>query len=227
MLRECEICGGFHESDNPNRKYCDDCAAHTEARRREYENAVRDNKRRMCEPDMYKGKCSQCGEEFITLAHRVIRKDDAEFCSEKCRKQWVHDHAICQYCGKSLKDNPYYDPDRPSTMFCSDECKAAKKREDDIAKGHLHKCEWCGKEFVRKTGRFCSKECYLEALRHGWRPESDKAKGPKTVLRRERCVVCGKPIVHEYKLPLPQSFPPHVCSPECQEKYRKMHQKKK
>lgn len=45
----------------------------------------------------------------------------------------------------------------------------------------LKKCANCGKEFVRKTGKFCSRDCYLSFL--------------KTFFVKLSCPACGRKFV--------------------------------
>ena len=40
MQKECAICGIIFDTENKNRKYCDDCSAHTRSRREEYSRAM-------------------------------------------------------------------------------------------------------------------------------------------------------------------------------------------
>lgn len=138
MTKECPICGSYFETDSNRRKYCDDCADHPERKRKKYERALAQSKRRLYTPNIFHGTCSQCGKEFEMYEHLVFDFfDDSQnhkivFCSKKCQTNWKHDHANCTYCGKSLKDNPYYDPSNANTKYCSDECRDAYKREQDV-----------------------------------------------------------------------------------------------
>lgn len=81
--------------------------------------------------------CPQCGKEFqSTLSYR-------KYCSEECRKE---------------------------AALLQNKMSKARCRETRAAKARIKKiCAWCGKEFEaplsQANKKYCSEECYYEALR--------------------------------------------------------------
>ena len=81
MTKECPICGGYFETTNNLRKYCDDCSAHTQAREREYDKAYKESYYRMYEPELIHGTCSECGKDFdIPKKFKELLKNNLYFC---------------------------------------------------------------------------------------------------------------------------------------------------
>lgn len=125
MEKECPICGGLFYTENKNRKYCDDCAAHTQARRNEIERAERRIYWRTKEPKLFFGKCDECGKDFKTAQYLLFSQWNPEtrkkvvFCS---RKAWLHTHDVCDYCGKPLKEDYYTIPELEGAKFCAKVC---------------------------------------------------------------------------------------------------------
>ena len=95
MEKECAICGIIFNTDNKNRKYCEDCAAHTRTRQNEYERAAQRAYWRSYYDDVVEHKCSQCGKIFKMPQYLVDKRfteyDDNKrliFCSMKCISDW-------------------------------------------------------------------------------------------------------------------------------------------
>ena len=228
MEKECQICGGLFYTENKNRKYCDDCAAHTQTRVNEIERA----QRRAClitkEARLFNGKCDQCGKEFKTPKHLLFSQRDSTtgkqviFCSRKCRKTWLHTHDVCDYCGKPLKEDYYTIPELIGSKFCSSRCSSYYLRSQKIRIEVLRECEFCGKKYVGDNERFCSDSCYKNSKKRGVNLEHNHNKTPKKEIkffrRQEFCECCGKEMTKFYRLPIPCDFvfPRHTCSPECQ-----------
>lgn len=128
MEKECPICGGLFYTENKNRKYCDDCAAHTQARRNGIERAERRIYWRTKEPKLFFGKCDECGKDFKTAQYLLFSQWNPEtrkkvvFCSRKCRKAWLHTHDVYDYCGKPLKEDYYAIPELEGSKFCAKVC---------------------------------------------------------------------------------------------------------
>lgn len=219
MEKECKICGKFFETDNKRKLCCDDCSSHYSSRRYEYEKGVEKSIKRMHEPKVLEGDCEECGKHFRTIEKLLFAIEDKKqkhiFCSDKCMKKYAHDHATCDECGCSLADKEYHF--YAYHNFCSEECRASYERKAAIKAGMLQTCLYCGKEFIRREGKFCSRNCYLAAVKEGWQNTPVPV---EYVTRKERCPVCGK--VHEvtYRAGTNlQKVDASPCSPECRAKY--------
>ena len=235
MEKECAICGGLFFTENKNRKYCDDCAAHTQTRRNEVERAERRIRRLTYEPRLFEGKCEQCGIEFKTPRRLLFSQKDPEtnkgivFCGRKCRREWLHSHDVCDFCGKALEGNCYTIPGFSGLKFCANRnCAERYLASNKIRIETVRECEFCGKKYVSDNERFCSQSCYLKAKRQGTyqRIRLGKKKGLRFFRRNEFCACCGKEMVQIYRLPVSYDdlYTRHTCSPECQaiEEERKM-----
>ena len=219
MEKECKICGKFFETDNKRKLCCDDCSSHYSSRRYEYEKGVEKSIKRMHEPKVLEGDCEECGKHFRTIEKLLFAIEDKKqkhiFCSDKCMKKYAHDHATCDECGCSLADKEYHY--YAYHNFCSEECRASYERKAAIKAGMLQTCLYCGKEFIRREGKFCSRNCYLAAVKEGWQNTPVPV---EYVTRKERCPVCGK--VHEVTYCAGtnlQKVNASPCSPECRAKY--------
>ena len=226
MEKECAICGGLFYTENKNRKYCDKCATHTQARRNEVERAERRIRWRTYEPKLFEGKCEQCGRKFKTPRRLLFSQKDPDtdkgvvFCGRKCRREWMHSHDVCDFCGRALEGNIYTIPGFMGLKFCTNrKCAERYLESNKIKIENIRECEFCGKQYVGGNEQFCSQSCYLEAKRQGayqiFRPW--KRKGPEVFRRNEFCKCCGKEIVKLYRLPVSfdDLFASHTCSPEC------------
>lgn len=139
--KECGICGIRFYTENKNRKYCDDCSAHREARKREYERAYQRIKTRTYEPKMIHEKCSHCGRKFrLPKKYGVFQTDfrpgsfqeRLPFCNKRCRMAWLHDNDLCDHCGRPLEGELINIQSHPLTRFCSESCKKIYMRRAHI-----------------------------------------------------------------------------------------------
>lgn len=226
--KECELCGGFFHTTNKNMKYCDDCRAHMKARSSEYYYA---QKRQYSydKPIVKNYTCDVCRKSFKTTDKLLLKLDIKEsdtlpykrltFCSKKCKDSYKVSHAKCKTCGKPIAGTPGYELRNWHTHFCSEECRQNYNRYLAKKNGGFHTCLRCGKEFIRKTSGFCSRECYLQAIKEGWKT-SRPDNSPKTVKRNVICPVCKKQGVKTYFLPLKagELERPVYCSEQCKQK---------
>lgn len=67
---------------------------------------------------------------------------------------------VCGYC-----KTEYTYTKKSRRKFCSHDC-FAKNRAAESALRNLKKCPQCGKEFVRKDGVYCSRECNHESQKN-------------------------------------------------------------
>ena len=95
MQNECAICGILFDSARKNRKYCEDCAAHTRTRRNEYERATQRSHWRGYYEDILEHTCRQCGKTFKMPQYLVDREFTVYegpvypvFCSKRCLAEW-------------------------------------------------------------------------------------------------------------------------------------------
>lgn len=201
MQKECEMCGGFYETDNKNRKYCDDCLTHWKRNTTTLRYAEhRMNSRR--EPKIHEWTCNYCGKTF-----KFPRKRD--FCTDKCETQYKIEHNTCAQCGKPLF------PIIQSTTkaFCSDDCRNTYKYNQAVVKGLVKTCPACNKKFIASSlqQRFCSQPCATQG----------KSK-PAARMNWCHCPVCGKNFMSE-------SFRPcdKPCSEKCDEIYSAQQEQKR
>ena len=237
MEKECEICGVFFETQNKNRKYCDVCRYHPDQKKKRMEKAYAESKRRMTgviPPPEFKGICSWCGEVFFHPQHARYNLGSYEshdgkehvFCSKKCKYNYIKHYAVCKFCGKSLADSDSYDPSKPYTKFCSKDCKEKYKIKIAKENGTFHICENCGNPFIRGDGTFCSKKCYSDAIKNGWKPARTQTgkpeKTPVMITRIEQCFVCGKKRTRQYtqqQIEENRNGPFCLCSEKCKQAY--------
>ena len=73
----------------------------------------------------------------------------------------------CKNCGNKLTMTPKH----KKKLFCSDKCRLSWwKRNASEMKGKVTICEYCKKEFTyygNRKKRYCSRSCYLSAIRGG------------------------------------------------------------
>ena len=223
--KECEICGKFFRTNNPIRKYCDDCTNHSSDKKKQYASALQKSRRRMYGPEVFEITCAECGRKVKTIASYVIAARDANnerhvFCCERCKNKWKEEHAACAFCGKPMLGTGRYNPRNNREQYCSDDCQEMARWDIARKEGYVHKCVRCGKEYIRKSGGlFCSNECYRAALNDGWRPKKPTKK-ETLITRNEVCTCCKKRYkrTHKGELPL-QTYT--FCSDDCLRKFRK------
>lgn len=230
MQKECKICGILFDTDNKQRLCCEDCSAHYNSRRYQYQKATEKNIATYYEPQIIERDCEVCGKHFKTISKLLfsVTGDDNRkhvFCSNSCKEDYKRAHAVCDECGCSLADKPYSSVDH--YHFCSEECRNIYTRKIAIENGNLHNCLQCGKEFIRKGGTFCSNECYKKALENGWRPEKAPVKA-KVVSVEEHCPVCMTTHTVNYPSGKVRANPLDTCcSEECRAKYSSFLERKK
>ena len=208
-MKICEICGDEFQESNGNQKYCSVCGKNHEKTRKAYEKAQRTINRHAGVYDTPKTKnCAYCGKEFQTLFN-------AKFCSKKCETQYRIENAECSYCHKKLYLlGIVITNTNGGTRFCSEECKEKYKtgrktlRQNNLP---VHKCEHCGKEFYGKYHAFCSKSCYEEARKNGWKPVPQR----KTTVS---CKQCGNAFETS------EQSPASIC-PACTRKNEQLREK--
>lgn len=145
--------------------------------------------------------CAWCGKEFTYTGY-----NPKHTCSRKCAGN-LSAHKVsdstksCLLCGNPVMDR---------SNFCSDECKRMFYLNDSSRKLVLAICEFCGKEFAKcpsASTKFCSKNCYVEALR------SDPytyVKNKKIAVVDKICEFCGR----EFEVWRHQTTA-KFCSKEC------------
>jgi hypothetical protein len=226
MQKECAICGIIFNTENKNRKYCDDCSAHTRSRRDEYERALARSYWRTYEPELHSGVCAQCKKAFKIPTDLLDRPEvkertqgELEFCSKRCLVDWRHERGLCTNCGAPIDELSGFLPDDLlGRKFCSNRCKYRYMRQEKLSITSLRKCICCGKTFVSNTGLFCGKRCLKK-----WRDmggtfsfRTSNVVGD-VLVRRQRCDVCGKWTNSIHMLPQEYDyvFPPCACSRKC------------
>lgn len=208
MEKECALCGKLFETQNKNRKYCDDCIAHKKLR--QIEISCADKHMNVYNPVVtHEGICSECGKPFTKLQKFMYKfsltANDyhpyVEFCSNKCINRYAKKHKPCEICGKLLID-AYTDKniDTETLNCCSVACQKIYDKqlfEKRLANGYYRKCENCGKLYHGNGKFFCSRKCCAEAQKNGWTNDSKPViEEPKFIDVRCRCRICKKqPIV--------------------------------
>lgn len=92
--------------------------------------------------------------------------------------------------------------------YCSHECREEARWNAAKERGHVQTCQNCGTKFIRSSGSFCSRKCYNQAVKSGWKSQNPK---PVKHIASEKacCSICG----HEFIRPAGTEYP--YCSPEC------------
>lgn len=177
MEKECEACGKIFVTDNSIRKYCNECGKRGWHIRRQVDSQSAKIGRLYSEPKIHICECQEC-KKIIKAPFRLLyHKEQIDydeyiiFCSKKCHGEYLKRYDSCKECGKQLSKQAVeeYDPFVKDTHFCSNECRSKFNRRIYEERGWIHKCENCGKEFIRDGGWFCSRECCIEAKRNGWK----------------------------------------------------------
>jgi predicted nucleic acid-binding Zn ribbon protein len=118
---------------------------------------------------------------------------------------------ICVRCGKEFQN------ENPLRMTCSEECRKARKRDQDIICksgrgniGRIVKCAYCGKEYevTGTTQKFCSQKC--RKANENRLTRSKQKNLPAT------CIVCGKAFMTN------KNAKGKTCGPECLNKYKSL-----
>ena len=230
MQKECKICGKYFDTDNKQRLCCEDCSAHYNSRRYQYQKASEKNRATYYDPQIIERDCEVCGKHFKTISKLLFSVTDDDnrkhvFCSQSCKEDYKRAHATCDECGCPLADKPYSSVDH--YHFCSEECRSVYARKMAIKNGNLHICSQCGREFIRKSGTFCSKECSKNALNTGWRTEKSPGE-PKIVQVEEHCPVCMTTHTVNYPSGKVRTNPLDACcSEKCKTKYGSFLERKK
>lgn len=208
--KECEICGVWFIPTRSTQKYCSECGKHSDHASRKMNGYIKASIKkygtgrpvRECH-----NVCKHCGKEFIS--YRYVKY----FCSRDCRIQYNIDHTFCEFCGKPMTetDNQYDVNGRIWT--CSDECKEKLAWKNAREAGKVRVCPQCGKEFIGKDTKFCSRKCYSiysKTHKHEKEPE-------QTVMKV--CLECGE----LFECPVSQMNLP-LCSKSCRMSYfEKLH----
>lgn len=220
MEKCCEVCGKYFETQNGNRKLCDECSKDQNARRN-MNFALERSKKTYYEPKPETFTCFVCGKEFMTIRKLLLSKDFHVFCKEKCLNEYKKDTAICLECGNLIKGSEgesSYDSGNWHTWFCCKNCEEKHDRKSKLSKGWKDRtCAFCGKNFFKKEGTFCSKECYEAAVKKGWRPGVSTK---MAYVKHGKCRVCGKVFQRTYYGKQPDGMPLLLCSKECADKER-------
>lgn len=160
------------------------------------------------------GRCLECGNQTKQFKNGKYQK----YCSAECcaqymnhrktgltREQWRDEfnkkhERICSYCGKVYLNRR---GENEGNKYCSRECyfeaikqrKINKDNHKDIAKVNNKKriCKECGKEYVARSGVYCSDECRKAVAN---RKSLERSIGKKD--GRYKCKVCGKPFITAY-----------------------------
>ena len=167
-------------------------------------------------------KCLRCGVEFEPKDRSPshLRRRPPKYCSHDCGKMARYSKVIlkCRVCQQSFERKRYMGTwSKERGPFCGFRCYAHWQKENTVgpanpnyqARAHSHlRCDWCGKEFVRRTLdhrrrsvrlAFCSRPCFQEYAaerfpRHSLHYSSATWRRARLrALRRdkERCVDCG------------------------------------
>jgi len=229
MQKECAICGIIFDTENKNRKYCDDCSAHTRSRREEYSRAMARSYWRTYEPELHSGVCAQCKKVFKIptdlLDKPEVRENriqgELEFCSKRCLVDWRHERGLCTSCGAPIDESSRSLPeDLLGRKFCSYSCKSRYMQQEKLWITSLRKCICCGKTFVSNTGQFCGNRCQKKwkdmGLECTFTFRASNVVGD-VLVRRQRCDVCGKwtNSLHKLSQEYDYVFPPCACSRKC------------
>lgn len=206
IYKECEICGDTFEANRSSQKYCKECGKHPKQSRKRYERAVNTNKRHA--GDWYRVRdltCKQCGKPFQSSYLQG-------FCSINCQKKYNIEHAKCSRCGKRMIDFGIEIEYQGGVHYCSKKCKEEAKWAQAREHGNVHTCAYCGSEFIRPDGTFCSTDCYRKAVKNGWKPQ--RANKCEEIKEDVNCRECGKIFTRNS---------PYIefCSPECRKFYMK------
>ena len=209
--KECAICGIYFQTDNPQRKYCDDCSSHTKMRKREYAAGLAQSYRRMQEPSVFEITCDKCGKKLKVTFNCLLKAYDEHknryvFCCENHRNQWKEEHAVCACCGRPMLGTGRYNPNSNHPQYCSEECAEHVKWEAAKKEGIVRTCLHCKKEVIRRSGGiFCSTACMNAAKADGWKPAKPKKvlESERLITRRETCPRCGQSFLKTHKGTLP------------------------
>lgn len=220
--KECVICGRLFTTPTKKRMYCDDCLHHQKRNTKDIAFAQA-RARAYMGPKVLEFECSECGTKFKSIRKLLFSVSAQsspdgkahDFCSDKCRSVFKHRYATCRWCGKSLADNPNYDPHNWYSWYCDDKCREEERWDIARKTDNLHTCPICGKEFIDKKTTFCSKECYREAVNRGWDFSAGEP-APKVVKRKCECPVCHRRWIKTYINPTKDGLSkPVVCSKAC------------
>lgn len=247
MFQRCIVCGVSFEKNHNAQKCCSkECS---EIHKKEYDRQKQKEYR--TEKAIYTKTCKGCGSEFRTYTekqlfccqqcarkHRKYKKicvicgkeyisgqKNSLFCSPECRYQYqketgcnkIHTQ-ICKYCGRSFNSAV------KQRTYCSEECANKDKTKHDSI------CINCEKEFTkdkRKSGKFCSRECFLNFIGgNKWANKNHNKLDDSTSIRRAKkfnvkyehidpleiyerdnwiCKICGKPVDGNLAYPNPMS----------------------
>lgn len=211
MEKECEICGVFFEARRSNQKYCPECSRKSGREKIRMQKNIKKSINR-CGTGMTRkpqeNRCKNCGCDFTTYEwHPGECKRD--FCSSKCRIEYVIKHTTCATCQKPMTDTDDQHDPHGHLWFCSEECKEKHHWKVAREQGLVKTCPECGKEFIKNT-KFCGRDCYLAyQKKHGYQREQNQ----QTVVRH--CMVCNKVFdCHVDQMMFP------LCSDACKEQHR-------
>lgn len=145
-----------------------------------------------------KKKCPVCGAEFYGATDSVVCPE----CAKKQRKKTVCKR-ICIDCGCSFDGGPR----AKRCPNCGEEARkqtSAKFKKIGPVRplGSIDCCQWCGKEYVVRTGRqkYCSDACSRSAVlewqrKHKKATRTEKQNERKREIKSNRkkvCVYCKK-----------------------------------
>lgn len=105
--------------------------------------------------------CLVCGKTYTN------RKKNSKFCSKKCfyigrsKRELVRISRVCSYCQNVFNAIPS-EVAKGRALYCSKQCYF-QHRANSSAKT----CEFCGKHGNFAGGRYCSWECYKNAMDTG------------------------------------------------------------
>lgn len=127
--------------------------------------------------------CKCCGKSLKDSKFYDGIHWDTQFCDQGCRDTYLRKCAenekshgwgkysmihVCEGCGK-----PFIRNDK-NARFCSQECfKEAQSRKKAARLLIVKECPYCKKTFSSETDKtFCSKECYMAAVKEGWKSDA-------------------------------------------------------
>lgn len=196
--RECKGCGKDFMPSSGSQIYCSECQelGYKQALRNAQimEAATRRNFAVYYDIGMkvQQTPCKHCGKPIKYMARNREAKKLPDYCSDSCRVQARIEATKCAWCGKPMTETADMRDVKGHDWFCSDECQEAFAWDKARKEGTIKVCPVCGKEFLRKTGTFCSIECSREGQRRRPKPNRPKRPAMSEQERLQRSAECMK-----------------------------------
>lgn len=196
--KECKGCGKDFVPSSASQVYCKECQEL--GHRRAYRNgqlmeaATRRNLATYYDIDVEvrQAPCGYCGKPVNYVVRNGKVRELPGYCSEKCRLQAKIEATKCAWCGKPMSETDDQRDVKGHDWFCSEGCREASAWDTARKEGTVKVCPICGKEFLRRTGTFCSMECAREGQRRRPNPERPKKSATSKQERLRRSAAWGK-----------------------------------